>query len=847
VWSFQTTSASSDSDVTIDPEVTHQTFEGFGVGTMDQFIPYWYTVWSSSKRNEYLDAMYTLDNDGLGLEITRVPMAVGDDPSHNHMWAYNQPGMGLRSPEAFEPEDGVFDWTGHEEFLWHIQGAEARGVKMWAYWHGVPHWMSISGCSAGNVDGSNNLPDGSEARFAEHMCDVLEHFKNSWGVDFDYVGAINEPDEWWWDCWDETANGGAGDWAGNQPGCHVDSAQAVIIHQELKNEMDSRGLTAKIVAPDSYSANDTDDRTYLDTLRNSSVGPDLDVYSCHQYAVNDYGFTQWYSRALMDGKSFWMSEWGDWENAGWPDNYPLLQAENYADKIQQGLKDMKVTAYIFWESRLMIDTTTSDFSPRKAYWVAAQFSRFIRSGMQSIQAYDSNTNCKTTVWIDPVMNSDGQKLVMVTVNDSSSPKTINYDLSRFRGVKIDEVRRTSETEDFVNLPITQTSDFDYSVYAPEKSVVTVSATIQSCKDMLGDLTDDCLVNMDDLLLVAGNWTYSTAYPCSPIAGDTDDDCTVDNVDHAHIGINWLSIEAFNPDPVDGQTAVNPQRTLRWGDNVHAVSYDVYIGTDPGVVAAATPASAEYKGNQTGNSYVVSLSPNQPYYWRLDTEDSQGQFQAGDIWSFTTTSVTFPESLVGWWKLDESNGVTAADASGNGHIGYLYGNWQWKPTQGIIDGAVDLDGNGDYITISGLSLTSDNVTFAAWINGVKGTDWAGIFYSRSIASTGMHFGGGTDELHYTWNYDDTSTWNWSGGPVIPQNEWVLVALTIQPDKATLYVYSDGSGLQSAVNAFTHVPQTIDALEIGRDSAVSTRCFNGLVDDVRIYNRALTAQEILDLVP
>ncbi|MHC5096424.1 MAG: LamG-like jellyroll fold domain-containing protein, partial [Planctomycetota bacterium] len=64
---------------------------------------------------------------------------------------------------------------------------------------------------------------------------------------------------------------------------------------------------------------------------------------------------------------------------------------------------------------------------------------------------------------------------------------------------------------------------------------------------------------------------------------------------------------------------------------------------------------------------------------------------------------------------------------------------------------------------------------------------------------------------------------------------------------LYVYSDGSGLQSAVNAFTHVPQTIDALEIGRDSAVSTRCFNGLVDDVRIYNRALTAQEILDLVP
>ncbi|MFZ9012185.1 MAG: LamG-like jellyroll fold domain-containing protein [Anaerohalosphaeraceae bacterium] len=36
-------------------------------------------------------------------------------------------------------------------------------------------------------------------------------------------------------------------------------------------------------------------------------------------------------------------------------------------------------------------------------------------------------------------------------------------------------------------------------------------------------------------------------------------------------------------------------------------------------------------------------------------------------------------------------------------------------------------------------------------------------------------------------------------------------------------------------------------MGRDSVVNTRCFDGLVDDVRIYNRALTAQEILDLVP
>jgi hypothetical protein len=157
VWSFQTVSSPSDSEVTINPDVTHQTFEGFGVGTMDQFIPYWYTVWSSAKRNEYLDSMYTLNNDGLGLEITRVPMPVGDDLSHAHMWAYNNPGQNQRSPEAIETSSGTFVLSGHDDILWHIQGAAARGVKMWAYWHSVPLWLTRSGCTAGYLDGSYNL------------------------------------------------------------------------------------------------------------------------------------------------------------------------------------------------------------------------------------------------------------------------------------------------------------------------------------------------------------------------------------------------------------------------------------------------------------------------------------------------------------------------------------------------------------------------------------------------------------------------------------------------------------------------------------------------------------------
>jgi hypothetical protein len=413
VWAFETTPYPTDNNVTIDSGITYQTFEGFGVGTMDQNIPYWYTTWSSAVLEKFLDAMYTLDNNGLGLEITRVPMPVGDDPSHAHMWAYSN--MGLRSPEAFETADGVFDWSNpeHQEILWHIQGAAARGVRMWAYWHGVPHWMSVSGCSAGSDNGTdNNLIAGKEGRFAEHMCDVLEHFRDSWGVDFEFVGAINEPDEDWWKS------------GGNQPGCRVTSSQAVTIHQALQDEMDARGLTQKMVAPDSFSSANDHNLSYLDTLLTSSVGPDVDVISCHQYYVTDDGMAKWYWRSVDYNTSLWMSEWGDWNNLGFEEAEVLAQARNYANKIQQGLKDLNATGYIFWEQGLMLDTLATDFNVRKSYWVAAQFSRHVRSGMKLVYSEESDPDCKTTVWVDTVDDPSGKVIPIVKRRYGSILSTI---------------------------------------------------------------------------------------------------------------------------------------------------------------------------------------------------------------------------------------------------------------------------------------------------------------------------------------------------------------------------------------------------------------------------------------
>ena len=142
------------------------------------------------------------------------------------------------------------------------------------------------------------------------------------------------------------------------------------------------------------------------------------------------------------------------------------------------------------------------------------------------------------------------------------------------------------------------------------------------------------------------------------------------------------------------------------------------------------------------------------------------------------------------------------------------------------------------------IFTNDITYTAWINGWKEVDWAGIVYSRGYAA-GMHFGT-NDTLHYTWNWNSGATYNWNGGPVIPQNEWAFVALTIEPDKATAYVYSSSYGLQSGVNAIAHIAQDTSGVKIGWDPQDETRYFNGMIDDVRIYNYALGPVEIADVI-
>ena len=199
------------------------------------------------------------------------------------------------------------------------------------------------------------------------------------------------------------------------------------------------------------------------------------------------------------------------------------------------------------------------------------------------------------------------------------------------------------------------------------------------------------------------------------------------------------------------------------------------------------------------------------------------------------------SLVGWWRFEEGSGTTAYDSSGNGLDGTLVGGATW--TEGRNGGGIELDGTSGYVSIPDFELTTDTITFVTWVNGWKGADWAPLISSREVGQCEMIFSN-DDTLRYVWNNDSSATWGWTGGPVIPQDTWTMLAVTIDPDKAVAYVYTDDGGLTQSTNAIAHIEETVGALQIGY--SYDPRYVRGIIDEAAVFNRALTEQEIMGLV-
>ncbi len=207
----------------------------------------------------------------------------------------------------------------------------------------------------------------------------------------------------------------------------------------------------------------------------------------------------------------------------------------------------------------------------------------------------------------------------------------------------------------------------------------------------------------------------------------------------------------------------------------------------------------------------------------------------------TLTVPAHAELVAWWRLDEGSGMMAFDSSGNGNDARFEGSPAWVE-DGKFGKALKFDGSSDYLAApdsESLDINADQLSIAAWING---EDWpAANHIVRKVADTG------TGSIYIIRVQPDTVRvyLNTSAGETIVQgttvlttNEWYHVALIYDGTEARIYVNGQ---LDISMNVSGEVSESNNELRIGRGEPAGY--FIGMIDDVRLYNHALTESELL----
>ncbi len=202
----------------------------------------------------------------------------------------------------------------------------------------------------------------------------------------------------------------------------------------------------------------------------------------------------------------------------------------------------------------------------------------------------------------------------------------------------------------------------------------------------------------------------------------------------------------------------------------------------------------------------------------------------------------PLGLVGWWKLDESGVHMAPDASGNGRTGSLLGGPTWKPSGGKVGGALELDGQDDYVE-TGYSTDSPTWTIGAWIKSPASPTSAApsgpIHREKNYQISWNH---GMDNFRGAAGVCVAGRWHAAGFGELKANTWYHLAASY--DGENLKAYKDGILVTNNPDPSGPSNAESSTLKLGRH-ALSKEYFKGTLDDVRMYNYALGDAEIAAL--
>jgi glucose/arabinose dehydrogenase len=266
----------------------------------------------------------------------------------------------------------------------------------------------------------------------------------------------------------------------------------------------------------------------------------------------------------------------------------------------------------------------------------------------------------------------------------------------------------------------------------------------------------------------------------------------------------------------------------------------FTASDDATWLSVSPASGSAPATLTASANVAGLSAG-TYNGTITVAASGASGSPKQIAVTLTVNASTPPpgGLVGAWAFDEPSGASAIDASGRGNTGTISGATR---TTGHSGGGLSFDGVNDWVTVAdaaSLDLTSA-MTLEAWVRpAALAGSWRTVVLKEQTGQLAYALYAASDTASRPSANVFTNTDHGLLGPsALPLGAWAHLAMTW--DGATVRMYVNGTQVSSAALTGTAFAST-GPLRIGGNN-VWSEWFSGVIDDVRVYSRALSATEI-----
>jgi len=293
------------------------------------------------------------------------------------------------------------------------------------------------------------------------------------------------------------------------------------------------------------------------------------------------------------------------------------------------------------------------------------------------------------------------------------------------------------------------------------------------------------------------------------------------------GDAW-SIETVDSPGIDG---ISTSLFLDSNNNPHISYYDYQNGN----LKYASIGLPTHDGAVT-NIKTCKTIVGQGLKMRLNvTIENQGSStEAFDVAVFANCE-SITDGLTAYWDFDEGSGTMAEDDSGNGYDGTIYGS-SW--VEGKFGNALSFDGVDDFVSAPFVPLNDRSFTVVMWVRAAELPDFpedASLLSQFDEASTGKYLHILVrNSLPFFGFYGD-DLW---GNTHLNRSAWYHLAFVYNYTSNTKAIYVNGVldasapsiGPYKGVSGNTTIGKYLDS------------SFNGTIDEVRIYSRALTAQEL-----